>query len=130
MKSWNAAQVSAALLFAVFFYALFEVLNPYSSEKEKWLSRVGHLVVVLSMYMALLLKVDVSNEQQRSQEVFADLLVVVHPMMIFTIVAEMVGLCVGEAQVKRLMEGQAQGVAPAGSGSSDHSAMRPQTDSP
>lgn len=99
----SAAQVSTVLLLAVFFYVVFEVLSPYIHEKEKWLSRVGHLVVILSIYMALLLKVDVSGEKHHSQELFAVLLVVVHAMMISTIAVETLVLCIGEVGLERLL---------------------------
>lgn len=98
----SAAQVSTVLLLAVFFYVVFEVLSPYIHEKEMWLSRVGHLVIILSIYMALLLKVDVSDEQHRSQDLFALVLVVVQSMMISTIAFETLVMCFGQVRLERL----------------------------
>lgn len=58
------------------------------------------------MYMSLLFKADVSNEQQHSREIIADLRVAVHSAIVFTIVTEILGLCMGEARVKYLMGGR------------------------
>ncbi|CAM9812920.1 unnamed protein product, partial [Ectocarpus sp. 6 AP-2014] len=55
----DAAQIAIATLMAFFFFATFEVLSPYKSEPDMWLSRGGHVIVFLSLFDLLLLKVDV-----------------------------------------------------------------------
>ena len=50
----------------------------------------GHVVVVVSMYVALLLKVDVSNERSGSQKVFEAVLVAVHAVMVLVVLVETV----------------------------------------
>lgn len=89
----DAAQIAITLLTAFFFFAVFEVLSPYKSESDTWLSRGGHVIVFLSMFDMLLLKVDVSDERDESQTVFAGLLVTGHVLMILAIVVEVVGIC-------------------------------------
>lgn len=46
-----------------------EVLSPFARSVEMWLYRTGNYVVFASMYLALLLRVDVSDERSQSQEV-------------------------------------------------------------
>ncbi|CAN0520317.1 unnamed protein product, partial [Scytosiphon promiscuus] len=78
----TAAQVAVALMMAVFFVFLSEGLAPYESRWDAWLSRTGHAIVFTSMYVALLLKVDVSHERASSQSVFEVVLVSAHVCMI------------------------------------------------
>ena len=63
----TAAKIAATLKIAVIFMVVVEVLAPYESRLDVWVSRAGHAVVYTSMYFALLLKVNVSNERQGSQ---------------------------------------------------------------
>lgn len=51
----DAAQIAIAMLIAFFFFAVFEVLLPYRSGSDIWLSRGGHVIVFLSMFDLLLL---------------------------------------------------------------------------
>ncbi|CAM9570296.1 unnamed protein product, partial [Ectocarpus sp. 6 AP-2014] len=55
----TAAQIAITILISSFFALFFEVLSPYKSESDTWLSRGGHVIVFLSMFDLLLLKVDV-----------------------------------------------------------------------
>ncbi|CAN0045690.1 unnamed protein product, partial [Scytosiphon promiscuus] len=86
----TAAQIAVTLLMAFFFVVLAEVLAPYTSGWDAWLSRIGHAVVFVSMYVALLLKVDVSNERAESQKVFEIVLVGAHACMVLMVVVETV----------------------------------------
>lgn len=67
----SSAQLAIVLLLATFFMVLSEVLSPFARSLEMWLYRAGHYVIFASMYLALLLRVDVSNERAQSQEVGA-----------------------------------------------------------
>ncbi|CAM9468153.1 unnamed protein product [Ectocarpus sp. 6 AP-2014] len=84
----TAAQIAVTLLIAFAFALLSEGLAPYASRWDTWISRIGHIVVFLSMYVALLLKVDVSDERASSQEVFEGVLVAVHVCMILVVLVE------------------------------------------
>lgn len=53
---------------------------------------MGHAIVVTSMFLALLLKVDISEEGARSQKVFEALLVTVHVVMILVVIGEGVAM--------------------------------------
>ncbi|CAM9540886.1 unnamed protein product, partial [Scytosiphon promiscuus] len=53
----DAAQVAITMLIAFIFFGVLEILSPYKSESDMWLSRGGHVLVFLSMFHLLLLKV-------------------------------------------------------------------------
>ena len=89
----TAAQIAITIVVAFFFTMIFEVLSPYASESDTWLSRGGHVIVFLSMFDLLLLKVDVSDERDQSQEAFAGVLVAGHVLMVLAIAVEVVGVC-------------------------------------
>lgn len=89
----DAAQIAITMLVAFSFSIIFETLSPYKSESDIWLSRGGHVIVFLSMFDLLLLKVDVSGESDQSQAIFAGVLVAGHVLMILAIVAEVAGIC-------------------------------------
>ena len=86
----SAAQIAITLIMAFAFALLTEGLAPYASRWSPWISRTGHVVVVMSMYVALLLKVDVSDERSGSQKVFEALLVATHVVMVLVVLVETV----------------------------------------
>ncbi|CAM9614990.1 unnamed protein product [Ectocarpus sp. 12 AP-2014] len=102
----DAAQIAITLLISSFFALVFEVLSPYKSESDTWLSRVGHVIVFLSMFDLLVLKVDVSDERAQSQAAFAGVLVAGHVLMILAIVVEAVGICYASRKTKVLEGGE------------------------
>jgi len=89
----TAAQTAIIMLIAFSFFAVFEILAPYASGADMWLSRGGHVIVFLSMFDLLLLRVDVSGERDQSQAAFAGVLVAGHVLMMLFIVVEVVGVC-------------------------------------
>lgn len=58
-----------------------EMLAPYDSIWDAWVSRIGHTVVFSGMYLGLQLKIDVSDERESSQRVFEGLLIGGHACM-------------------------------------------------
>ncbi|CAM9780305.1 unnamed protein product [Ascophyllum nodosum] len=86
----TAAQIADTLAIAVVFMMLSEVLAPYESQWDTWISRTGHAIVVASMYLALLLKVDVSGEDDSSQKTFEVTMVVAHASLIIVVLVEAV----------------------------------------
>ncbi|CAN0099518.1 unnamed protein product [Ectocarpus sp. 12 AP-2014] len=89
----DAAQIAITMLAEFFFLTVFEVLAPYESESDMWLSRGGHVIVFLSMFDLLLLKVDVSGERDQSQAAFAGVLLAGHVLMILAIFVEAIFIC-------------------------------------
>ncbi|CAM9233132.1 unnamed protein product [Scytosiphon promiscuus] len=86
----TAAQIAVTLMMAFVFVVISEGLAPYVSRWDTWLSRIGHAIVFVSMYVALLLKVDVSDEGASSQHTFEALLVAAHVCMMLVILLEAV----------------------------------------
>ncbi|CAM9359264.1 unnamed protein product, partial [Laminaria digitata] len=58
----SAAQIAIQLLLAVIFTYLSESLSPFEKMMDMYLYRGGNGIIFASMYVALLLKVDVSEE--------------------------------------------------------------------
>ncbi|CAM9864503.1 unnamed protein product, partial [Ascophyllum nodosum] len=88
----TAAQVAVTLMIAFTFAMASEGLNPYASKWDAWVNRMGHVVVVVSVYLALLLKVDISEERSSSQRLFEVILVFVHACMIVAVLGEALAL--------------------------------------
>eukprot|EP00903_Cladosiphon_okamuranus_P016020 g14792.t1 len=86
----TAAQIAVTLVMAVVFAMLSEGLAPYVSRWDMWINRMGHAVVTMSMYVALLLKVDVSNERAGSQRIFEAVLIAAHASMLLVVLIEAV----------------------------------------
>lgn len=88
----TAGQIAVALIIATFFLALSEALAPHASLWDTWCSRTGHAIVFMSIFLALLLKVDVSEERASSQEVFEWVLVIAHSVLVLIVVVEAVAM--------------------------------------
>ena len=98
----SAAQIAVTLILAFVFTVISEGLAPYESQTDAWVCRLGHAVVVASIYYALLLKVDVSGETPASQELFDAILILTHVVMILTVVFETIltGYAMSRGQVE------------------------------
>ena len=81
-------QIAVAVAIAVVFVFVSEALSPFHSPWDAWTSRLGHAIVFVSMYLALLLKVDVSGEHAYSQKAFEVILVAAHGCMVLLAVVE------------------------------------------
>ncbi|CAM9208537.1 unnamed protein product, partial [Laminaria digitata] len=84
----TSAQIAVTLMIAFVFAMTSEGLAPFASRWDTWISRMGHVVVYVTMYVVLLLKVDVSNERSSSQRVFEAVLVAAHLGMILGVILE------------------------------------------
>ncbi|CAM9604384.1 unnamed protein product, partial [Laminaria digitata] len=62
----TAGQIATAFLLALFFAAVFLVLDPYTSSFDTWAARMGHTVVLMSMFVALLQKVEFGGDDDFS----------------------------------------------------------------
>ena len=84
----SSAQVAVVLLLAAVFMVASEIIAPFERLADMWLYRIGHYVVFASMFLALLLRVDVSNEREQSQEVFSGVIIIAHAVMLLVVVAQ------------------------------------------
>ena len=73
-----------------------------SVSDERSYKEIGHAVVFASIYLALLLKVDVSGENHSSQEIFGVILVGVHGCMILAVVVQVMVLALSLRPTKHL----------------------------
>ena len=89
----TAGQVATSVLLAIMFAAVFVVLDPYTSRWHTWLARSSHAVVILSMYLALLQKVDGFNDESSSQHLFAGVLVALNCGLVGAVGLETCGMC-------------------------------------
>lgn len=100
----DTAQIAITIINSFFFFVLSEVLLPYESVSDTWVSRCGHVLIFFSMFDVLLLRVDVSQESIDSQKVLAGVLVAGHVVMIVAVVAEGIGLWFAGRQKRRVVE--------------------------
>ena len=82
----STAQVAIEALLAFVFYSISEIMSPFAKPLDAWLYRSGTWVIYLSMYLALLLKMDASDEDSRSQDVFAGLLIAAYGGMVLVVI--------------------------------------------
>ena len=98
----SAAQIAVTIMLAVLFILISEGLAPYESQLDTWICRLGHAVVILSMYFALLLKVNISKDSQASQRVFELALIAINILMVLTAIIEAIltGYSMSNGQVE------------------------------
>ena len=90
----SMSQIAVALALSVAFVFVSEGLAPYGSPWDAWISRMGHVIVFASIYLALLMQVNVSGETYSSQTTYEVVLVVVHGCMVFAVAMEAVLMAV------------------------------------
>ncbi len=86
----STAQVALEVILAALFISISEMISPFADQMNAWLYRAGMWVVFLSMYLALLLKVDASDEDSQSQEIFAKLLIAANAGLVLAVVVQVV----------------------------------------
>ena len=85
----SGEQIAFVLFFAVVFMFVSETLSPFYSKTDMWLYRWGNGIVLASMYVALLIKVDLASEDGRSSSTIAVMLVAAHAFMMLTVAVQM-----------------------------------------
>ncbi|CAN0004928.1 unnamed protein product [Ascophyllum nodosum] len=84
----TAAQFSVAIMVTFGFGIMMEVLAPYKSPWDTWISRAGYVIDFSSMFYASQLKVDVMAEQGKSSEIFDAILVGANGCMVVAVVVQ------------------------------------------
>lgn len=82
----STAQVAVILFLTVSFGLIAEVLSPFRRKIHAWLYRGGTCTIFLTVYLALLMKADVSTEDDHSQDVFMYVLIVVHVVLVLCVI--------------------------------------------
>lgn len=86
----STAQIAVVLLLAVVFLFLSESLSPFEKKIDMGLYRWGNGIIVASMYLALLLKVEVSQEGNGTLTAFVVVLIAANIFMVATVVIQSV----------------------------------------
>ena len=84
----TSAQIAVTLATAFMFALISDGLDPYESQWDGWVARIGHVMVVLTMFVALLTKVVVLRESTQSQAIFAVIQLTAHTVIVLTAVVE------------------------------------------
>ena len=88
----DTAQIAITIIMSLFFLVVSEVMTPYESASDTWVSRSGHILIFFTMFDVLLLRVDVSHESSQSQHILAGVFVAGHAAMIVSAVGEAIVL--------------------------------------
>lgn len=83
----NSAQLAITLVIACGFSLMYEALAPYRSKWDSWVARGGHLIVLLSFFVAFLLKVDLAVESEQSNA-FGEVLVATNVLLVLAVLVE------------------------------------------
>ncbi|CAM9133068.1 unnamed protein product, partial [Laminaria digitata] len=86
----SAAQIAIVLLLAVAFSFISESSAPFKDPIDTGLYRWGNGVVLASMYVALLLKFDVHDEDDQALPAFVGVLIAANVFMVITVIVQSV----------------------------------------
>ncbi|CAM9428829.1 unnamed protein product [Scytosiphon promiscuus] len=84
----SAAQIAVVLLLAVVFLFISESLSPFAKGIDMGLYRWANGIILASMYVALLLKVDVSKEGNGTLSAFVSVLIAANIFMVVCVIVQ------------------------------------------
>lgn len=84
----STAQIAIVLLVAVVFVFVSEVIAPFNEVADANLYRWGNGIIVTSLYVALLLKIDLADESEESTVAFSGVLIAANVVMIVTVLVQ------------------------------------------
>ncbi|CAM9138564.1 unnamed protein product, partial [Laminaria digitata] len=84
----SAEQIAVIFLLAVVFTFISESLSPFEAKADMWLYRWGNAIILASMYVALLLKIELADERSRASSVMTALLIAGNIFMIFMVAVQ------------------------------------------
>ncbi|CAM9097393.1 unnamed protein product, partial [Laminaria digitata] len=84
----TTAQISIVLLFAVVFVFVSEVISPFEKPADMNLYRWGNGIIVASMYVAFLMKIDVGYDTKQALLTFSGVLIAANLFMVVTILLQ------------------------------------------
>lgn len=86
---YEMGQVAVTLILVMVFALCSESLAPYRSAWDAWISRIGHVVVFLSIFIAfLILYVDETVNRHASEQFYGSALVAVNICWVIAVVVE------------------------------------------
>ena len=105
----SMAQIAVVLLVAAILLFVSESMSPFRSKVDMGLYRWGNGIILASMYVALLLKVDKSGEDNSTLSAFGKVLIAANVFLVFTVLVQSVLLVVewrGVTRMARLVHQQ------------------------
>lgn len=84
----STAQISIALLFAVVFVFASEAISPFEKGADMNLYRWGNAIIVASMYVAFLMRIDVGRDTTQALLTFSGVLIAANVFMVLTVVLQ------------------------------------------
>ncbi|CAN0415640.1 unnamed protein product [Ectocarpus sp. 12 AP-2014] len=84
----STAQIVVTFLIALFFYVVSEALHPYDQWQERWVYRIGHLLTLLGVYLALLPRIDTEDEQRSNEVLLGWALVITNIVLIVGVIVQ------------------------------------------
>ncbi|CAN0196399.1 unnamed protein product [Ectocarpus sp. 12 AP-2014] len=84
----ESGQIAVTLVMACTFALLFEALAPYDSKWDAWISRSGHVIVLLSIFVAFLLEQRVTDGTSESQDFYGGVLLGMNVSMVSAVVVQ------------------------------------------
>lgn len=86
----RVVQIVIMLPLALAFFAVSETLDPYSAPFNRWMARLGHMTVIVSIFVALLLDFESSTETVSEEHFLSSLLVIGNVVMAIGVLGETV----------------------------------------
>lgn len=82
-------QVAVTLVVACMFALVFEALAPYDGRWDAWMSRSGHVIVLLSVFVAFLLEQEKDSEEtSSSHDLYGGVLLAFNVCMVLAVVVQ------------------------------------------
>lgn len=81
-------QVAVTLVIACMFALVFEALAPYDSKWDAWISRSGHVIVLLSIFVAFLLEQEDSEKSSSSHDLYGSVLLAINVLMVLAVAVQ------------------------------------------
>lgn len=82
------AQVRVMMVIAFGFFGVAEGLAPYESTWNAWINRLGHIIIFMSLYVALLLQGEAPEADSKKHLAFEVILVFAHGCLVLALVIE------------------------------------------
>ena len=86
VKPGSSIQVTVACLFAFTSLAVFELIRPHYNKTDAWLYRLGCIIIFISSYMGLLLKIDFESQQS----VLEIILILLNVVLVIAIIGSII----------------------------------------
>ncbi|CAM9983219.1 unnamed protein product [Laminaria digitata] len=84
----SADQIAFIFLLAILFTFVSESLSPFATKADMWLYRWGNAIILGSMYVALLLKVELADKESKTSSLMTTLLIAANVLLVMTVVVQ------------------------------------------